>query len=47
MQFSLPFSEEFDMEKAKEVAELLVGKHDFRSFMSTNNEDKTVRGRKC
>lgn len=34
--------EEFDMEKAKPVAAMLIGKHDFRTFMGTNNEEKTV-----
>lgn len=40
-------SEKFDIEKAKAVAALLIGKHDFRTFMSTNNEEKTVNLRKC
>lgn len=33
----------FEIERAKEVAEMLVGVHDFRTFMSVSREQKTVK----
>lgn len=35
------------MEKAKAVAGMFVGKHDFRTFMSKTDETKTVSVRLC
>lgn len=32
----------FDIERAKEVAKMLEGLHDFRSFMKKSKEEKTV-----
>lgn len=34
----------FDIERAKEVAEMLTGVHDFRTFMSVSRETRTVIG---
>lgn len=41
--YKLNYSEdEFDIEKAKEASKILIGRHDFRSFMSVSKENKTV-----
>lgn len=32
----------FEIERAREVAQMFVGVHDFRSFMNVSHEQKTV-----
>lgn len=42
-QTFVPRNKGFEIERAREVAEMFVGVHDFRSFMNVSREQRTVR----